>query len=95
MESKYFASKSVGVGSFQLIFVKYEMKIKQFIAADMPVIFCTQTKLPWVEFAEDPYDGQTTKMLCEVNPSLHTKEKKLSEYNCNTIFNSWPNSTTW
>ncbi len=29
----------------------------------MPFGFCTREKLPWCEFAESAYDGQTTKFL--------------------------------
>lgn len=32
----------------------------------MPFAFCTREKQPWCEFAEDAYDGPTTKFLQEV-----------------------------
>jgi beta-ureidopropionase len=41
----------------------------------MPFAFCTREKQPWCEFAEDAYEGPTTKFLSEVYYLKKLKEK--------------------
>ena len=37
----------------------------------MPFAFCTREKQPWMEFAENPYQGASTKFLQNVSTIIH------------------------